>query len=205
MTSTGRLTASLGARRTADPGLIGLLGFVIATVAAQLAHLGFQDSDAVFWIGAVFGGVVQVTAGMLSYFKGDDFHFAVYNAFGFYWIVVPGFMLGEEVGMFEITDAERGIFALGFAVIALAFAPAGAVHNTVLPVTLLCVSAGLALQAFGAFTGAHAVSATGAWVLLLAAALAAYMLIEKFYWLTLGRRVVPLGPPWFAGSADPES
>jgi len=191
--------------RTADPGLIGLLGFVIATVAAQLEHLGLQDSSAVFWIGAVFGGVVQVTAGMLSYFIGDNFHFAVYNAFGWYWIVVPGFLLGEEVGIFEVTASERGIFALGFAFIALAFAPAGAVHNTVLPITLLCVSAGLALQSFGAFTTNHALSNSGSWILLLAAALAAYMLVEKFYWLTLGRRVVPLGPPWLSGSADRES
>ena len=34
--------------RTADPGLIGLLGFVIATLTAQLAHLGVQDESAVF-------------------------------------------------------------------------------------------------------------------------------------------------------------
>jgi len=65
MTPTARMTASTAARRTADPGLIGLLGFVIATVAAQLEHLGVQDSNAVFWIGAVLGGVVQVNAGML--------------------------------------------------------------------------------------------------------------------------------------------
>ena len=205
MTTTSRSTTSEVTRRTADPGLIGLLGFVIATVAAQLEHLGYQDANAVFWIGAVFGGVVQVTAGMLSYFKGDDFHFAVYNAFGFYWIVVPGFLLGEEIGFLEVTGIERGIFALGFAIIALAFAPAGAVHNSVLPITLLCVSAGLALQSVSAFTANPAFAIAGSWILLLAAALAAYMLIEKFYWLTLGRRVVPLGPPWLAGSPDRES
>ena len=205
MTDTARQTTSLTAPRTADPGLIGLLGFVVATVAAQLEHLGYQEASAVFWVGAVFGGIVQVTAGMLSYFLGDNFHFAVYNAFGWYWIVVPGFLLGEEVGIFEVTGTERGIFALGFAIIALAFAPAGAVHNTVLPVTLLCVSLGLGLQAFGAFTASLTLSNLGAWVLLVAAALAAYMLVEKFYWLTLGRRVVPLGRPWLNGSADPES
>ena len=205
MTATAPPPASLPAARTADPGLIGVLGFVIATVAAQLEHLGLQDSSPVFWIGAVFGGVVQVTAGMLSYFIGDNFHFAVYNAFGWYWIVVPGFLLGAEVGIFEVTAAERGIFALGFALIALAFAPAGAVHNTVLPVTLLCVSAGLGFQAIGAFAANPAVSAAGAWILLVAAALAAYMLVEKFYWLTLGRRVVPLGPPWLTGNPDRES
>ena len=39
----------------------------------------------------------------------------------------------------------------------------------------------------------------------LAATLAAYMLVEKFYWLTLGRHVVPLGSPWLSGSPDRES
>lgn len=192
-------------RSTADPGLIGLLGFVLATVTAQLEHLGVQDVSPVFWIGAVFGGVVQVTAGMLSYFNGDNFHFIVYNAFGWYWIVVPGFLLGEEIGFFEVTGTARGLFALVFAVLALAFAPAGSLHNSVLPVTLLCVATGLGLQAAGAFANAHSLGSAGAVVLLVASALASYLLIEKFYWLTLGRRVLPLGPPWIRGNPDRES
>lgn len=199
------VTSSAIIRRTADPGLIGLLGFVIATVTAQLEHLGLQDESSVFWVGAVFGGVVQVTAGMLSYFSGDDFHFLVYNTFGWYWIVVPGFLLGEELGFFEVTQTARGLFALSFAVLALAYAPAGATHNTVLPVTLLAVSGGLALQGAAVLSGFAGVGIAGSVLLLVASALAAYMGIEKFYWLTLGRHVVPLGRPWIAGSADRES
>lgn len=188
----------------ADPGLIGLLGFVIATLTAQLEHLGIQNEGPVFWVGAVFGGVVQVTAGMLSYFKGDNFHFVVYNAFGWYWIVVPGFLLGQQVGFFQVTGPARGVFALVFAVLALAFAPAGAVHNSVLPITLLCVAAGLGCQSVGAFADSRPMGTAGAVILLLASALAAYMLIEKFYWLTLDRHVVPLGPPWIGGNSDRE-
>ena len=195
------------ADRTADPGLIGLLGFVIATFTAQLAHLGVQDEHPVFWIGAVFGGVVQVLAGMLSYFKGDDFHFLVYNAFGWYWIVVPGFLLGEELGVLDVAPGARGTFALCFAVLALAFTPPAAQHNSVLPVTLLCVSAGLALQGFAAFAEAPALATTGSIMLLAASALAAYMGIEKFSWRTLGRHLLPLGPAWIrpGGPIDPES
>lgn len=188
----------------ADPGLIGLLGFVLATVTAQLGHLGVQEESSTFWVGAVFGGVVQVTAGMLSYFKGDNFHFIVYNAFGFYWIVVPGFLLGEQLHLFEVNGIDRGLFALAFAILALIFMPAGATHNTVLPLTLLAVAFGLGLDAIGAFSHIAAITTAGAVTLLGASALAAYMLIEKFYWLTLGRRVLPVGPPWFGASADRE-
>ncbi|QKJ19862.1 acetate uptake transporter family protein [Microbacterium hominis] len=191
--------------RVADPGLIGLLGFVIATVTAQLAHLGFQTEGPVFWIGAVFGGIVQVTAGMLSYFAGDNFHFIVYNAFGWYWIVVPGFLLGEEVGIFIVADSAHAVFTLAFSLIALMFAFAAAIHNSVLPVTLLFVFGGLGLQSIGGFTGSPGLESTGSWLLIAASALAAYMLVEKFYWRTTGRRTVPLGPPWFSGSPDPES
>lgn len=189
----------------ADPGLIGLLGFVIATATAQLAHLGLQDESAVFWIGAAFGGIVQVTAGMLSYFVGDDFHFLVYNAFGWYWIVVPGFLLGEELGFFEVTAQARGVFALIFAILALGFAPAGAMHNSVLPVTLLCVSLGLGLQSAAAFTGTEGLAVAGSLALLVASALALYLLAEKFCWRTMRRRLIPLGRPWIRGSADPEA
>lgn len=198
---TTRAAAGISA---ADPGLIGLLGFVLATLTAQLEHLGVQNEGPVFWVGAVFGGVVQVTAGMLSYFKGDNFHFVVYNAFGWYWIVVPGFLLGQEVGIFQVTGPARGLFALVFAFLALAFAPAGAVHNSVLPVTLLCVAAGLGCQSMGAFANSALMGTTGAIILLVASALAAYMLVEKFYWLTMSRHVVPLGPPWIAGGDDRE-
>lgn len=191
--------------RVADPGLIGLLGFVIATLTAQLAHLGIQDESAVFWIGAAFGGVVQVTAGMLSYFIGDDFHFIVYNAFGWYWICMPGFMLGGELGFFEVTGPARPMFMLIFSILGFAFAVAGSVHNTVLPLTLLSVGIGLGLEAIGEFAGRAAVSALGAWFLIAASALATYMLIEKFYWRTMGRHVLPLGPAWLPGSSDVES
>lgn len=168
----------------------------MATVIAQLAHLGVLEESPVFWIGAVFGGIVQVIAGMLSWADGDDFHFLVYNAFGWYWIVQPGFLLGEELRVFEVSEAARGTFAISFAILALVFVFAGAAHNTALPVTLLCVSVGLALQGFAAFTALAALAVAGSIVLLVAALLAAYMGVEKFYWRTLGRRVVPLGPAW---------
>jgi uncharacterized protein len=189
----------------ADPGLIGLLGFVIATLTAQLAHLGLQDENPVFWIGAAFGGVVQVTAGMLSYFIGDDFHFIVYNAFGWYWIVVPGFLLGEELGFFEVTAQARGLFSLIFAVLAVLFAVPGALHNRVLPITLICVAGGLGLQSAGAFTGEPVLGSVGSVLLLAASALALYMLVEKFLWRTMHRRVLPLGRPWLRGEPATES
>ncbi|MDQ1215563.1 acetate uptake transporter family protein [Microbacterium arborescens] len=185
------------APRLADPGLIGLLGFVIATLTAQLEHLGLQNESPVFWVGAVFGGVVQVTAGMLSYFAGDDFHFIVYNAFGWYWICMPGFLLGGELGFFEVEGPARGVFTLMFSILALVFALSAAWRNTVLPVTLLAVAVGLGLQAITAFGGPAAVGAAGSVALLVASALAAYMLLEKFYTRTLGRSVLPLGPAWF--------
>lgn len=191
--------------QTADPGLIGLLGFVIATLTAQLAHLGVQNESPVFWVGAVFGGVVQVIAGMLSYFQGDSFHFIVYNAFGWYWICMPGFLLGGELGFFEVEGSARGFFVLMFAILALMFTPAGATHNSVLPSTLLAVAAGLGLQAVAAFGGPSGFGVAGSFVLLLASALAAYMLLEKFYWTTMSRRVVPLGPAWVAPHGDIES
>lgn len=191
--------------RFADPGLIGLLGFVIATLTAQLAHLGVQDESAVFWVGAAFGGIVQVTAGMLSYFIGDDFHFIVYNAFGWYWICMPGFLLGGELGFFEVSGLARPLFMLIFSVLGFGFAVAGAMHNTVLPLTLIAVGVGLGLEAIGAFVDVDALGSAGAWVLIVASALATYMLIEKFYWRTMGRHVIPLGRPWIAGSSDIES
>jgi succinate-acetate transporter protein len=189
----------------ADPGLIGLLGFVIATLTAQLAHLGLQDENPVFWIGAAFGGVVQVTAGMLSYFIGDDFHFIVYNAFGWYWIVVPGFLLGEELGFFEVTAQARGLFSLIFAVLALLFAVPGALHNRILPMTLICVAGGLGLQSAGAFADAPMLGSVGSVLLLAASALALYMLVEKFLWRTMHRHLLPLGRPWLRGEPASES
>ncbi len=189
----------------ADPGLIGLLGFVIATLTAQLAHLGLQDENPVFWIGAAFGGVVQVTAGMLSYFIGDDFHFIVYNAFGWYWIVVPGFLLGEELGFFEVTAQARGLFSLIFAVLAILFAVPGALHNRVLPATLICVAGGLGLQSAGAFTDAPMLGSVGSVLLVAASALALYMLVEKFLWRTMHRHLLPLGRPWLRSEPASES
>ncbi len=193
-------SSSRGASHAADPGLIGLLGFVLATFTAQMAHLGVQNDHAVFWVGAVFGGVVQVTAGMLAYFKGDDFHFLVYNAFGWYWICMPGFQLGGELGFFDVDEIARGVFVVVFAALALMFAVAAASHNSVLPVTLGLVSAGLALDSVAAFSGVAAVGVAGSVVLMGASACAAYLLVEKFFARTLGRHVIPVGRPWISAA-----
>lgn len=192
-------------RRHADPGLIGLLGFVIATLTAQLEHLGIQNEGMVFWVGAVFGGIVQVAAGMLSYFEGDDFHFLVYNAFGWYWICMPAFLLGGELGFFTVEGLARGVFTLMFSILALGFTFAAATHNTVLPLTLLCVSAGLGLEAIGIFAKVPPLGTIGTYFLLAASALAMYLLVEKFYFRTMNRHVVPLGRPWIDGNLDRES
>lgn len=115
------------------------------------------------------------------------------------------FLLGQELGFFEVTGPDRGLFAVVFAILAAAFAPAGAVHNSSLPITLIGVSIGLACQAVAAFARSEPFVLAGSIILIIAALLAAYMLIEKFYGLTLGRRVVPLGRPWVVGNLDHES
>ena len=114
-------------------------------------------------------------------------------------------LLGQEIGFFQVAGAAKGFFALIFAVLALMFAPAGAVHNSVLPITLLAVSLGLLCQSAAGFLDVPALVTVGSAVLIIASALALYMLVEKFYWLTLGRRVVPLGPAWIRRGDDPES
>jgi succinate-acetate transporter protein len=178
-----------------DPGLIGLLGFAFATFAAQLAHLGLQEEAPVFWIGAVFGGILQIAAGLMSYRQGDNFHFLVYSAFGWYWIVAPSFMFAHEVDFLDVSTQSRGILVLAFAFVAACFVPAGATYHSVLPVTLILVSAGLVLQGVSEIAESEAGVKAGSVVLIGAALLAAYMLIEKFYRLTLGWSL-PLGPRW---------
>jgi succinate-acetate transporter protein len=184
-----------------DPGLIGLLGFAFATFAAQLAHLGIQEEAPVFWIGAVFGGALQITAGLMSYRQGDNFHFLVYSAFGWYWIVSPGFLFAHEVGFLDVSAQGHGIFVLAFAFVTACFVPAGATYHSVMPVTLILVSAGLALQGISELVESDAGVKAGSIVLIGAALLAGYMLIEKFYRLTLGWSL-PLGPRWLPPPSD---
>ncbi len=111
-------------------------------------------------------------------------------------------LMGMET---RVMTVGRGLDPRHFSLLAFGFAVAGATHNSVLPLTLLCVGVGLGLEAIGAFAGLPAFGIVGAWFLIGASALATYMLVEKFYWRTMGRHVLPLGPAWIAGSADPES
>ena len=118
---------------------------------------------------------------------------------------MPGFLLGGELGFFEVSGFARPVFMAMFAILAFGFAVAGATHNTALPLTLIFVGVGLGLEAIGAAAGIDALGVAGAWLLIAASLLAMYMLIEKFFWRTMGRRVIPLGAAWIAGSADSES
>lgn len=179
----------------ADPGLLGLLGFVLATFTAQLEHFGVQDEAPVFWIGAVFGGVLQIIAGLLSFKLNDNFHFIVYSAFGWYWIVAPGFLLAHEIEFFEVTNDARAIFVLAFAALAAMFIPAAAKEHTALPLALVFVATGLLVQGLSELAESDTGVLVGSTILFAAAATAAYMLVAKFYKLTLGWNF-PLGPPW---------
>jgi succinate-acetate transporter protein len=185
----------------ADPGLIGLMGFTFATFAAQLEHLGVQDEAPVFWIGAVFGGILQIIAGLLSYKQGDNFHFLVYSAFGWYWILAPGFLVAHEIDFFDVSTVARGLLVLLFALLAACFVPAGAAYQSVLPVTLILVSLGLLFQGSSEILESDGGILVGTWILLGAATLAGYMLVAKFYKLTLGWNL-PLGPAWLPGPSD---
>jgi succinate-acetate transporter protein len=74
-------------KKFANPGPLGLMGFGMTTVLLNLHNAGFfPNASVVLAMGIFFGGLAQVTAGILEFTKGNTFGLTAFTSYGFFWL-----------------------------------------------------------------------------------------------------------------------
>jgi succinate-acetate transporter protein len=183
--------------KPADPGPLGLAGFAMTTFVLSMFNSNLVDGKGipvVLGLALVYGGIVQLLAGMWEFRTGNTFGAVAFSSFGAFWISFwalnvfyakqIGGNAGHAVGLYLWAWA---IFTAYMTVAALR------VSGAVLLVFVL-LTATFVLLAIGA-SGAHeTVTHWGGYLGLATAAAAWYASFAAVVNSTFGRSVLPVFP-----------
>ena len=191
--------------KPADPGPLGLAGFAMTTFVLSMFNSNLVDGKGVpvvLGLALVYGGIVQLLAGMWEFRTGNTFGAVAFSSFGAFWISFwalnvfyakqIGGNAGHAVGVYLWAWA---IFTAYMTVAALRVSGAVLLVFVLLTVTFVLLAIGT--------TGPHAtVTHWGGYLGLATAAAAWYASFAAVVNSTFGRAVMPVFP-LSAGSTRP--
>ena len=86
--------------KPANPEPLGLLGCGMATILMNLHNAGlFPFSSMLASMGLLCGGLVQMTAGILEYRRGNSFGMTTFFAYGIFWVSLMLTIMLPELGL----------------------------------------------------------------------------------------------------------
>lgn len=72
--------------KLANPAPLGLMGFGMTTVLLNIHNAGFFPvGSMILAMGAFYGGLAQIIAGILEYRKGNTFGVTAFTSYGLFW------------------------------------------------------------------------------------------------------------------------
>jgi succinate-acetate transporter protein len=186
----------------AAPSIMGLFGFMIATVmlgAWQAGWYGDTKTPLIIWpFALVAGGVLQSIAAVASLRARDGVAVAVHTAWGSFWVgwgilqllvathVMPAMPLGAA-------NPSFGFWFIALTLVTTVGMLGSLAQSLGLFSVLSTLSAGAALTAAGMFAGSLGVLQAGGWLFVISAAAAfltaAAMTLEH----ATGRTIIPIG------------
>jgi len=178
--------------KIADPGPLGLAGFGITTCILSLINAGVASADGigvVLGLAMVYGGAVQLLAGMWEFRKGNTFGAMAFSSYGAFWIA---FYLIVHAA----PKSGVGLFLFFFGVLTLYLWIASFYLNKALFYVFLFLTITFFLLAFNSFGWmGSAGSAPGGWFGLLTGLLALYTSAAGVINEVAGHTVLPIGKP----------
>ncbi len=185
-----------------NPAVVGLGGFGLTMIIQQLYHLGLCSLGPVIACGLVFGGAAQFIAGLEEQKGGNNFDYAVFTAYGSFWISYCIIQLFSRLDIYQATATDIGCFLIIWTVFTIILWIASLYINGAMSFAFTMLVLGFILLDLGHF-GYPAMSKVAAYVLIFGAFISWYMMAHIIFLGVLGRDVLPLGDPWISRrSAD---
>lgn len=187
----------------ADPGPLGLAGFALTTAALSCANAGLIPASLtlVFLpLALVYGGSVQMFAGMWEYKKNNTFGATAFTSFGAFWIAlaIMFLLVFGKVISFGKDNADLGI-AIGFYLLLwtiftlyLWIASFGISNGLATLFTVLMIT--FILLDIGNLGGGAGMVKAGGWFGILTALVAWYMSAAGLLNPMYKKVVLPVGP-----------
>jgi succinate-acetate transporter protein len=197
----GMLVSRNGDRATtviADPAPLGLTALAVTTVVFSLFNAGLLDragEPVLFGLAAVYGGVVQILAGMWEFRRGNAFGAVTFGSLGAFWLSLWVFeqFLRNQMPAGDVGNVLAMYFIV-WAVISGSLWVASTRTTAAVSAMLALLTAALVLLGIG-YAGAHSeLIKIGGWVGLATAVVAWYAAFAGLINSTYKRTVLPLVP-----------
>jgi succinate-acetate transporter protein len=186
----------------AAPSILGLFGFMVATVmvgAWQAGWYGNADTGlTLFPFAMMFGGIAQFAACLFSFRARDGVAVAVHGAWGSFWIGwgVLQLLVATHVLAPIVFGQSSPAFAFWFIALALvtgSVALAGLAQNLGVFFVTGVLAVGSGFTAAGFWAGSVTTLEIGGWLFVISAMLAWLVATAMMLESAFGRTIIPLG------------
>jgi len=181
---------------------LGLAAFAVTTFILSLVNTGVVSigiEPVAFGVAFMYGGLVQLIAGVICFRNGNTFNGVLFSTFGAFWLslyAIAEYFL-KSIPAADVGHA-LGIFLFAFAIPTLMLLVASFRTNVVVVTALTALFVTLVVLGAGNYQNhaatPNALMKIGGWLGLLAAVLAVYLACAEVCEFTYGRAVLPLGP-----------
>ncbi|MFV0436364.1 MAG: acetate uptake transporter [Desulfopila sp.] len=183
----------------ANPGVVGLAGFGLTTLILQFHNLGLCGVGPIVALGLFFGGLAQLVAGYQEFKAGNNFGYSAFVSYGAFWISLAAILLMNKYDIYASSGTDLGFFLLCWTFYtAIMWVAALRIHGA-MALTFTTLLIGFVLLDLAHF-GYPAMTKLAAYVLILCALCAWYMMAHVIFHQVFGRDVLPVGKPWITPS-----
>ncbi len=180
-----------------NPAVVGLAAFGLTTLLLQIHNLGFASTGPVLAMGLVFGGLCQMLAGFQEQKLGNNFGYSAFVSYGAFWIGLGIIWICNHLGVFPSNGTDVGWFLIAWTgYTTLMWVASMRVHKAMF-ITFSLLLAGFVLLDVGHF-GFPMLNTVAAYVLIVCALMAWYMMAAIIINDLAGKVVLPVGKPLFA-------
>ena len=181
--------------------MVGLAGFGMTTFILQCHNLGWCGIAPVIWLGLCFGGTAQLFAGLMEFKTGNNFGFCAFTGYGAFWISLCLMIifgknpeLVKSYPVMSFSSGDLGFFLVAWTIFTLLLFIASMKHNGTLAFVFLTLLLGFVGLDIKEFTGSMLAGNLAAYILLVCALSAFYLMTATVY--SESDIALPVGAPW---------
>jgi hypothetical protein len=196
-TAEGTPVTSVVVQPVADPAPLGLAAFAMTTFALSIGNTNVwgPGADAALALALVYGGAVQIFAGMWEFVRKNTFGALAFSSFGAFWIAYYVFAKFVLPGV-KASDAPVavGVFLLGWTIFTFYMTVPSLRVSAAVALVFVLLTVTFLLLTIGAFESSTTWNKAGGWVGVATAAAAWYASFAGVVNETFKKAVIPTFP-----------
>jgi len=178
-----------------NPAVVGLGGFGLTTLLLQFHNLGLCGLGPIVAMAFAFGGLAQLIAGFMEQKMGNNFGFAAFSSYGAFWIGLGIVWLLNHFEIYKSSQQDVGMYLIAWTLLTMIFWIGSWFIHTAMAVTFTTLLAGFILLDLAHF-GHPSMTTVAAYVLIVCALGAWYMMAAIIINDLAGKELLKSGKPW---------